>query len=298
MTSSNLDPPAGRPLVSVVVPTFNASDSIAACLQRLVDQSYADIEILVCDDASTDSTLAIARAVGDSRIRILASGVNRGPSAARNRGVRQAAGEIVFFTDDDVAVDRDWIANALCRFDDPAIIGIEGKLIYVSADYCPRYSDRIVQNLRGGEYMTANAAYRRATLEAVGLFDEDLRYYEDRDLALRVRRLGPIAFAEDAVAVHMRDRYTVGSFMREAVKVGLSLDLKKPRFEGANRVGPVIYFGHLVTILFPPLILAKLLMHRRPNRHDLLMMLLIYPRLVFERYVIWRWALRNRVVII
>jgi glycosyltransferase involved in cell wall biosynthesis len=287
-----------RRLVSVIVPTYNASDSIAACLRAIVAQSYADIEILICDDGSTDDTPAIVTAVDDSRIRILRSEVNDGPSAARNRGIRQAAGEIVFFTDGDVEVDHDWIRNGLRHFDDRAIVGIEGKVIYVSTGYSPRYSDRIVQNLHGGEYMTANAAYRKTALEGAGLFDEALRQYEDRDLAMRARQLGRIAFAEDAVAVHMRDRYNTRSFMQEAVEVGLSLDFEKPRFEGVNRVGPIIYFSHLLTILCPPLVLAKLLMHRHPDRRDLLMLLLIYPRLVFERYIIWRWALRNRIAVI
>jgi glycosyltransferase involved in cell wall biosynthesis len=285
-------------LVSVIVPTYNASDSIAACLQAIVAQSYTDIEILVCDDGSTDRTLAIAAAIGDARMRILSSEVNGGPSAARNRGIGQASGEIIFFTDDDVEVDHDWIHNGLRYFEDQAILGIEGKVVYVSADYAPRYSDRIVQNLHGGEYMTANAAYRKAALEAAGRFDEALRQYEDRDLALRTRQLGRIVFAEDATAVHMRDRYSIRSFMQEAVEVGLSLDFTRPRFEGVNRIGPVIYVSHLLTILFPPLILTKLLAHRRPDRRDLLMLLLIYPRLVFERYIIWRWGLRNRTVVI
>lgn len=281
-------------LVSVVVPTHNARDSIAACLKTLVRQSYTDIEILVCDDASTDDTLARAAAIEDPRIELLPGEVNRGASAARNRGVRHAAGDIVFFLDDDVEADSDWIENGLRRFEDETVVGVEGKVIYVSPHYVPRYSDRVVQNLRGGEYMTANAAYRRSALERVGLFDESLRRYQDRDLALRVAEHGTIAFAADAVVVHRRERYDARSFMREATKIGLWLDFEKLHPEAIDRVGPVVRPGHLLTVLLPPLVLVRILTSGRPDRRDALMMLLIYPRLLLERYTIWRWALRNR----
>jgi glycosyltransferase involved in cell wall biosynthesis len=285
-------------LVSVVVPTHNAGDSIVACLRTLVGQSHADLEILVCDDASTDDTLARVATVADPRIRILDGEGNRGVSAARNRGIRGASGDIVFFLDDDVEADPNWIERGLRRFEDDAVVGVEGKIVYVAPSYVPRYSDRVVQNLEGGEYMTANAAYRRASLERVGLFDESLLRYQDRDLALRVRSLGKIAFAADAVVVHRRERYDVRTFMREASKVGLWLDFEKLHYEGIERAGPIIRPGHLLTILLPPLILTKLLSSRRPDRRDALLMLLIYPRLLFERYTIWRWALRNRTLAI
>jgi len=237
-------------------------------------------------------------AIVDPRICIISSEINQGSSAARNRGVSLAAGEVVFFTDDDVETNRDWILNGLRYFSDDAVVGIEGKIVYVSADYLPRYSDRTVQNLLGGEYMTANAAYRKTALVQAGPFDEALWRYQDMDLALRVQQLGRIVFAEDAVVCHMRESYTVKSFMREAIKIGLWLDFEKCHGDSNNRIGPVIYPSHIITILFPPLILTKMVVHRHPNRRDILMLLLIYPRLVFERYIIWRWALHNRTIVI
>jgi glycosyltransferase involved in cell wall biosynthesis len=285
-------------LVSIVVPTHNASGSIKACLESIVSQSYTDIEIIICDDASIDHTLDVVSGIHDPRICVLAGEMNQGPSAARNRGIRQAAGEVVFFTDDDVCADRDWILNGLRHFDDDTVVGIEGRIIYVAVDYSPQYSDRIVQNLHGAQYMTANVAYRKIALARGGLFHEDLRQFEDRDLALRLRKLGRIVFADDAVVRHQKESYTIRSFMREAEEVALQLDFERLHGETSNRVGPIAYPGHLLTILFPPLVLSKLVVNRYRSWRDLLMFSLIYPRLVWERCLIWRWALRNKSVVI
>jgi glycosyltransferase involved in cell wall biosynthesis len=287
-----------NPLVSVVIPTYNASGSIAHCLRALIAQSYPNLQIIVCDDGSSDDTVGVASAIDDPRIVVVRSELNRGPSAARNRGIRQAAGEIIFFTDGDVEATRDWVRNGLRYFVDDALVGIEGKVIYVSRGYSQQYSDRIIENLHGGEYMTANVAYRKAALARVGLFRETLRLFEDRDLALRLRPLGQIAFAEDAVVCHMKESYSVRSYMREANKVVSQLSFEELHQQRVlKRLGPIVRFSHLVTIMFPPLVLARLLTQRPTSKRDLLMFLLIYPRLVWERYGIWRWGVRhNRLV--
>ncbi|MBY0420503.1 MAG: glycosyltransferase family 2 protein, partial [Pararheinheimera sp.] len=82
------------PLVSVIIPVFNAQNRIATTLRSLLAQSWPNIEILVVDDCSTDQTLAVVNqiALQEPRISIIAAEANRGPYAARNRGLRQARG--------------------------------------------------------------------------------------------------------------------------------------------------------------------------------------------------------------
>lgn len=288
-----------NPLVSVVIPTYNVSGTIARCLRALIAQSYANLQIIVCDDGSSDETVGVASAIDDPRIVVARSELNQGPSAARNRGIRQAAGEIIFFTDGDVEATPDWVRNGLRYFVDDALVGIEGKVIYVSRGYSPQYSDRIIENLHGGEYMTANAAYRKTALASVGLFCETLRHFEDRDLALRLRSLGQIAFAEDVAVCHMKESYSVRSYMRETNKVVSQLSFEELHQQRVlKRVGPIVRFSHLVTIILPPLVLTRLLTRRPRSKRDLLMFLLIYPRLVWERYGIWRWGLRHKRLVV
>ena len=84
------------PLVSVIVPAYNAGPFLAATLESVLDQTHRAFEVLVVDDGSTDetATIAAAYAVRDSRIRPLTQ-ANAGVAAARNRGIAEARGEFI-----------------------------------------------------------------------------------------------------------------------------------------------------------------------------------------------------------
>lgn len=93
------------PAVSILVPAFNAAAYLTEAIESALRQTLDDIEILVIDDASTDSTagLAAAMAAHDPRIRLLRQAVNGGPSAARNRGLAEARGRWIALLDADDA---------------------------------------------------------------------------------------------------------------------------------------------------------------------------------------------------
>ena len=91
--------------ISVIIPMYNAESYLEECLGSVFCQSWQDWEILAVDDGSADGTLALCEALcaGDGRVRIVHQ-ENRGVSAARNRGLEEAAGEYVFFLDSDDAI--------------------------------------------------------------------------------------------------------------------------------------------------------------------------------------------------
>ena len=97
------------PLVSVVIPAFNAASTLAATVASAQRQSLADIEILIVDDASTDGTQALARqlAAADPRVKVIAAGHNRGPAGARNLGLAGATGEWIALLDADDAFEAE-----------------------------------------------------------------------------------------------------------------------------------------------------------------------------------------------
>lgn len=97
-------------LVSVIIPVYNVAQYVKQCLQSVLDQSYDNIEIIVIDDCGTDDSIAIVESIkekyqGEKTIKILHHDHNRGLSAARNTGIKEAKGEWVYFLDSD-----DWIS--------------------------------------------------------------------------------------------------------------------------------------------------------------------------------------------
>ena len=108
-----------EPVVSVVIPAYNAEATLTATVASAQRQTLAEIEILVVDDASSDGTLAVARALAaaDPRVRPIAGGHNRGPAGARNLGLAAARGEWIALLDSDDAFEADRLATlvALAR---------------------------------------------------------------------------------------------------------------------------------------------------------------------------------------
>ena len=292
--------PPHAPSISVVMATFNRASSLAACLDSILRIDHPSFEVIVCDDHSSDDTPAViaAYAARDPRVIALRTPRNGGPSTARNMGVRLARGELVFFTDDDVIVSPDWLAEGARPFERDRVVGMEGRIVFVSEDYRPRYGDRVQENPDGGQFMTANVAYRRASLLDGGLFDEGLRRFEDRELGLRMAQRGEIVFAADCLVYHRLERYTPRSFFAESLHVRLLIPVMRRTGDRNQLVGRVFLPSKLLAIVFPPLVLLRLRSRRLRGRTDYACLLLAYPRLVRERLILWRTAIAERFLVI
>ena len=92
-----------KPLLSIIVPMYNRRQYILECVNSIRQQTFADWELLLIDDASTDGTPALCKAAycGDRRIKVVMQAQNQGVSAARNRGLELAQGDYVTFVDSD-----------------------------------------------------------------------------------------------------------------------------------------------------------------------------------------------------
>jgi glycosyltransferase involved in cell wall biosynthesis len=100
-----------KELVSVIMPTYNASKYLADSIESILSQTYADLELLITDDCSTDATLDILcrYAQQDERVKVEYLQANSGPGVARNKSIERAQGHYIAFCDSD---DR-WMPNKL-----------------------------------------------------------------------------------------------------------------------------------------------------------------------------------------
>lgn len=134
MTETRCDPAAGfgggNPLVSVIVPAFNAEATLAETLAAVTGQTYTGIEVIVVDDGSSDGTNAIALGFAnrDARVRVISS-PNKGVAAARNLGISSASGSLIAPIDADDLWHPSYLHKlvaVLTRADEPAECAFSG----------------------------------------------------------------------------------------------------------------------------------------------------------------------------
>lgn len=179
-------------MISVIIPVYNAQKYLRECVNSVRCQTRSDLQILLINDGSTDSSGMIcdALAAEDSRIQVIHQ-PNRGVSAARNAGLRAATGELISFIDADDTLDPDmyeYLIRLLEEYDaDIAhcayrhIVGDEVRLIHDTKQIYPQTREEALQCLVGSRLFVGslwNKLYRRGGLEGL-LFDEGIKINED-----------------------------------------------------------------------------------------------------------------------
>jgi glycosyltransferase involved in cell wall biosynthesis len=90
-----------KPYLSIVIPVYNREHEIGRAIESCLNQSYEDLQVIVVDDCSTDSTVEVIRSYKDSRVVLVSHSINRGQWPATNSGVERASGDWVLFLDSD-----------------------------------------------------------------------------------------------------------------------------------------------------------------------------------------------------
>jgi cellulose synthase/poly-beta-1,6-N-acetylglucosamine synthase-like glycosyltransferase len=197
------------PSMSVIVPAYNAADTIGECLEALRHQNVprGAHEVIVVDDGSTDETAQIVARHG----AIVLRQTNRGPAAARNLGVAAARGSMILFTDSDCAPAADWIQEMIAPLSDAQLAGTKGvyrtrqkslTARFVQIEYEERY-DHTARHTYLDLVDTYAACYRRDALLASEGFDPRFRYLEDQELSFRMAEAGyKMTFCPRAAVYH------------------------------------------------------------------------------------------------
>ena len=213
-------------LISVIIPAYNAENTLPACLEGLRAQTRPPDEVVVVDDGSTDCTAEVAARY---RVKVVRQ-ANQGPAAARNAGAQHACGDLLLFTDADCQPWPGWVERLAQPFDDPTIAGAKGvygsqqrSLVarFVQQEYESKYQR--MARLRFIDFIdTYSAAYRREVFLANGGFDTAFTApsVEDQEFSFRLARKGyRMVFAPEAGVNHQHDS-TVGEYLSRKYGIG------------------------------------------------------------------------------
>jgi glycosyltransferase involved in cell wall biosynthesis len=178
---------AYRPLVSVVIPSWNHREELVECLSSLEAQTYRPFEVIVVDDGSTDGTAArVARVRVSYPFRFIQLMENKGAAAARNLGAKRSEGAFLLFLDADVELRP----HAIERMVNELITHPDMDFVYSSFRFGWKLFRSLpfdVKVLRDIPYIHTTSLMRRSAFPG---FDESLKKFQDWDLWLTVTERG------------------------------------------------------------------------------------------------------------
>lgn len=244
------------PVVSIVVPTFNRRSSLRRLLEGLSLQTYphTQFEVIVVDDGSTDGTVTFAREWDASfRLHVFEQ-AHAGPAGARNRGVTEAAGELILFLDDDVMPLPDLVAAHVATHaaePNAVVIGPMSPPGEWSRPAWVRWEEEKLQEqyqamLQGmwscsaRQFYTGNASLARARFLEAGGFDVAFLRAEDVELGYRLDAHGArFVFNAAADVLHFASR-SFDSWCRSPYQYGrydvvMQRDKGQPTLDQATR---------------------------------------------------------------
>lgn len=246
--------------VSIVITTRNRIDDLTACIESIATANLNELcfEIIVVDDASTDATKDLdPRKLAIKNLTIIRNSSQSMMVKTRNKGAKQAKGELVLFVDDDNVIDKGMIMHLVQFADQHPEYGVIGPQMCYHPSQRPYLSYQLINLFTGKtsgilenssrEFFESDGIpnvfmVRRNTLEKCGYFDESIvQTYTEPDLAFAARRLGfKCAMLSQAITYH---RIPEGG---GAIQLGGNQFRQKAFFLMRNRTVMVARYGSIL----------------------------------------------------
>ncbi len=256
-------------MISIVIPTYNASRFMPGLLDSIFNQALDDMEVIIVDDCSTDNTLEVVRKYP---VRVIKMEKNGGPARARNRGVNEAKGDVIFFLDADVVVLDGTVREVKNYFDkNPGAGCVIGLCATepLNKGFVPKYMamfeyihllDSLGSNL--SVFAPRCGAMTKDLFLRAGGYDESYKGadVEDFELARRINKIDRIALNPKMLVRHQfvnNVEEAVRNYFKRAV-MWLHLFLKDRQFDNAgptapsNGIAAVCAFLSFLTLFFIP----------------------------------------------
>jgi len=222
----------GKPLVSVIIPTFNSSSAIDTCIKSVISQTHDNTEIIVVDSGSVDDTKNIVRKY--EKVKFFNIGSERSRTYARNYGVKNAKGKYLIFLDSDIELSPKVIEECIEKTREnfevvtfpEAIVG-EGFWAACRALEAKCYL--------GDDLIEAPRFFSRHTFNEVGGFDENMTAGEDWDLRERVLQRGYKIARIKAMTMHHEGKVNPIMRIKKKYDYGRTLDKYMGKYKGNTR---------------------------------------------------------------
>jgi glycosyltransferase involved in cell wall biosynthesis len=196
--------------VSIIIPAHNEEKYIGKTIEAVQKIDYPDFEIIVVDNNSTDRTTEIAKSYPGVKVLFEP---NKGTQWTRERGRKEATGEIIGNLDADCIPHKDWLKVGVKYFDDPRVVTVTGPYNYHDASpsfrFITLHFQRFIYKLtnfvlhmtgQGGVLVGGNCLLRHETLKKIGGYDTSITFYgDDTDTVKRMTKYGKAVFSNDMI---------------------------------------------------------------------------------------------------
>ncbi len=227
-----------KPLVSIVIPTYNSERTLAKCLESIKNQTYENIDVIIVDKFSNDRTVEIGREYG---ARIFKIGAKE-RCEQMNFGARKAKGEYIYIVGSDFFLEPNVVEEAVekCKkenYDAICVTNTTDPTISFWAKVrkleCDCYAD---------DELNVGAGFiRKDVFETVGGFDEELIAAEDYDLHNRLLKKAYKIGKTKSKEIHIGEPKTIGEIMRKYYYYGRTLEkfVNKNREKAVKQLSPI-----------------------------------------------------------
>lgn len=202
------------PLFSVIIPLFNKENFIEATLKSVLNQSFTNFELIVIDDASTDNSFNIIAALASAKIKIIQHTANKGLSATRNTGIKNATTKFITFLDADDIWEPNFLEKIFRltnKFPEARLFATNYLEIYSNTNaLLPKTSiqntntdflvtDFFKSSLSQPIYCPSSLCVDKSIFETIGLYNEQITYGEDVDFNIRANHSFKLAYSAHAL---------------------------------------------------------------------------------------------------
>lgn len=212
------------PYFSVVIPLYNKENYISETLESVLSQTFADFEVIIVNDVSTDESLTVAQKFADGRIRIINHEKNKGLSASRNTGIENSQADLIAFLDaDDLWEPKflETIYNLVINHPEAALFATKyTEIYYTDIPIIPSFNAKtgilanfFKSNINKPVYCPSSLCVKKSVFNIIGLY-KDVYFGEDVDFNIRAHLKYKMAYSEDSLVryrMHSENQITRSS---------------------------------------------------------------------------------------